>query len=88
MQVLTLSLEAMRTLDLLAGCPDGATEAALALHQISPETLDDLVEKDLIEPMTQVVVTGRMRGQPPIKFTRFFLTDAGRYVVKPPHGAA
>jgi hypothetical protein len=60
-------------LTMLAGCPDGATEAALGSHGFSASLLDELVAKRLAFVRTERFVVPRG-----LTVRRFFITAAGR----------
>jgi hypothetical protein len=53
-------------LEILAGCSDGSTEAALAMHGITRACLDELVASGAVEVKTITLVT------PPMTVRRFY----------------
>jgi hypothetical protein len=61
-------------LQLLAGCPDGATQDAMALHGVSVAELNRLVEAG------HVVCRWQRAGTRLLRFdvARYWLTDSGR----------
>ena len=67
-----------RALELLASCPDGATDTILmATHGLSTEMLVDLIRDGLATGRTeQLVITGYTT-----KIMRVWITEAGRRVL-------
>jgi hypothetical protein len=69
----------MNALPLLAGCPGGATEHALALFGIERRDLDRL------ELFGLVTMRLRTFAKPDIQVAWFHITDAGKKVARPCH---
>ena len=68
-----------RVLVMLAGCPTGATEYALAQHGIKRRLLDQLVANGHAR-----VTTDRVRRGISLDVARFHITAAGRELAAPP----
>lgn len=69
-----LTAEHKRALRILAGCPEGATEHAMAtLNGVTRGILDDLVCAGLVRCQLQQLAKLRMLAIP-----RFWITEAGK----------
>jgi hypothetical protein len=69
-----LNPEQRRALELLAGRPDGYTEAIMMAHGFNDEVLTILVRDGLATAQPETVHAGKR----PIKVVRVRITDAGR----------
>src|SRR5262245_47266972 len=66
-----------RALELLASCPDGATDTILiATHGLTTEMLVDLIRDGLAGRTEQLVIAGHTT-----KIVRVWITEAGRRVL-------
>lgn len=63
-----------RALELLAGSPDGMTEAILLAHGFTVDMLADLIHAGLATAKIERMVAGDW----PMEVTRVRITDAGR----------
>jgi hypothetical protein len=69
-----------RALELLAGSPDGMTEAILSAHGFTTDMLVDLIRAGLATAKTERVVAGIR----PIEVTRVRITSTGRRALAEP----
>jgi hypothetical protein len=66
---------------MLAGCPDGATEAALQANRIWSTTLLALVRQELVSPHRTIVAARNNGRDPGFVIYRFRITPAGRHAL-------
>jgi len=76
---MTVSAEQRRVLQLLAGSPDGCTEAIVLAYGFKMEMLAGLILDGLATPDTELANAGRRQ----VKVVRLRITEAGRRALAP-----
>jgi hypothetical protein len=73
-----MKVDQLRTLSILAGNPNGCTEATLIAQGFTVDSLVELIEAGLVSATTRRVIVSRK----PIEVRRFHITEAGRAAIE------